>query len=229
MTKNREYIERFTVSERIIHILLFTSLIILSITGLTLKFHETSLAQWIIKLEGGVLFRGKIHRFFALILIGVFFYHILTIMVTRRGHEFFQDMLFKRKDLIDCKGLIMYNLGLVKNMPRFGRFTPIQKIQYFAAGVSVVILGLSGFMLWFETIFMMIFPKWVIDLSRIVHSFEATLGFIILIVWHLYNVHLNPQVFPMDKSWLNGLISKEDLRERHPLEYERIYGKDEGA
>ena len=43
MTNEGEYIQRFTVSERITHILLFSSLIILSITGLTLKYHESAI------------------------------------------------------------------------------------------------------------------------------------------------------------------------------------------
>jgi hypothetical protein len=43
------------------------------------------------------------------------------------------------------------------------------------------------------------------------------------VVWHLYNVHLNPQVFPMSKVWLTGRISKKDLRRDHPLEYERLH------
>jgi hypothetical protein len=38
----------------------------------------------------------------------------------------------------------------------------------------------------------------------------------------MYNVHLSPEVFPMSKVWLNGKISGQELRELHPLEYERI-------
>jgi formate dehydrogenase subunit gamma len=176
------------------------------------------------KLEGGVLFRGKIHRTAALILIATFVYHLLSIMFSRRGHEFLQDMIFRKKDLRDCLGLVRYNLGLQKEMPVFDRFTCVEKFQYFAAGLATVLLGVSGFILWFETLFMMVFPKWMIDLNRMVHSFEATVGFLVLVVWHLYNVHLNPQVFPMSRVWLDGKISKEDLKRNHPLEYERLYG-----
>jgi formate dehydrogenase subunit gamma len=225
MENETGYIQRFTVSERTIHILLFSSLIVLSITGLTLKYHEAFFSQWIMKLEGGVLFRGKIHRIAALILIATFLYHLLSIMFTRRGHEFFQDMIFRKKDLKDCAGLARYNLGLQKEMPAFDRFTCVEKFQYFAVGLATVLLGVSGFILWFETLFMMVFPKWMIDLNRMVHSFEATVGFLVLVVWHLYNVHLNPQVFPVSRVWINGKISKEDLKRNHPLEYERLYGK----
>ncbi len=221
-------IQRFTASERAIHILLFCSLIVLSITGLALKYHDSALGQWFIRVEGGVLFRGKIHRIAALALIATFAYHLLSVIFTRRGHEFFHDMLFRGKDVRDCIDLVKYNLGLRKETPRFDRFTCVEKFQYLAAGLATILLGLSGFMLWFETLFMMVFPKWMIDLNHVVHSFEATVGFLVLVVWHLYNVHLNPQVFPMNKVWLTGRISKEEMQANHPLEYERRYGNDKG-
>jgi formate dehydrogenase subunit gamma len=224
MTDN--YIQRFTPSERVVHILLFSSLIVLSVTGLTLKYHESSFAQWLIRLEGGILVRGMIHRLAALLLICTVAYHFLSIMVTKRGHEFFHDMLFGKKDLSDFINLVKYNIGIRSEMPLFDRFTCVEKFQYWAVGFSTILLGLSGFVLWFETPFMFVFPKWTIDLNRSLHSFEATVGFLVLVVWHLYNVHLNPRVFPMSRVWLDGKISLEEMKRDHPLEYERLYGKD---
>jgi len=224
MVNEGDRIQRFTTSERTIHVLLFASLIILSITGLTLKYHESWPAQWIIRLEGGVLFGGKIHRLAALVLIATFLYHILTVMLTKRGIGFFRDMMFERKDFSDGMDLVRYNLGLRTRKPLFDRFTCIEKFQYWAVGIAIVFLGLSGFVLWFETSFMIILPKWMMDLNRVIHSFEATVVFLILVVWHLYNVHLNPRVFPMNRVWLTGTVSKEDMKNDHPLEYQRLFG-----
>ncbi len=223
MANGGEYVQRFTVSERIVHILLFSSLIVLSITGLTLKYHESALAQWIIRVEGGVLFRGKIHRFAALVLMATFALHVLSIIFSRRAHAFFHDMIFRKEDVSSFVGIVKYNLGLRKELPAFDRFTCIEKFQYWATGVAVVLLGASGVLLWGETLFMMVFPKWAIDLNHVIHSFEATVGFLVLVVWHLYNVHLNPRVFPMSNVWLTGRISKEELKRDHRLEYERRY------
>jgi hypothetical protein len=48
---------------------------------------------------------------------------------------------------------------------------------------------------------------------------------VILFLWHLYNVHLHPSVFPMNPAWLTGKVSVEWLREEHPLEYEKLKGE----
>jgi len=73
---------------------------------------------------------------------------------------------------------------------------------------------------------MIFFPKIVLDLAIIIHGYQGLLAFAVLFLWHLYNVHLHPSVFPMNPSWITGKVSAEWLREEHPLEYEKL--KEEG-
>ena len=80
----------------------------------------------------------------------------------------------------------------------------------------------SGFFLWASNLSFRLFPLWVYDIFQIIHSYEAILAFLAIIIWHLYNVHLTPDVFPMSRVWLDGKISGHDLRMHHPLEYEAI-------
>jgi len=49
------------------------------------------------------------------------------------------------------------------------------------------------------------------------------MAFLVVLTWHLYNAHLAPEVFPYNPSIFTGRISREHLREDHPLEYERLF------
>ena len=70
-------------------------------------------------------------------------------------------------------------------------------------------------------------PKFMLDLTLVIHGYQGLLIFVILLFWHLYIVHLHPSVFPMNPAWLTGKVDSEWLRQEHPLEYEKL--KEEGV
>jgi cytochrome b subunit of formate dehydrogenase len=87
----------------------------------------------------------------------------------------------------------------------------------------------TGLILWFPNQAMTYLPKWTLDVATVIHSYEALLAFLAIIIWHFYHVHLNPESFPMSKIWLTGKISERELKELHPLEYLRIAGRSGGS
>jgi cytochrome b subunit of formate dehydrogenase len=218
-------ITRFSLNFRVQHIILFTSLIVLSVTGLSLMFHENWLAALILRLEGGVETRGAIHRLAALALIGVSFYHFLYILLTETGHKEFMKLKPRGKDFGDLFQTVKFDLGKSDEEPSFGKFDYKQKFQYGGVVIGLGLMILTGLILWFETLSMAIMPKWAIDVTFVVHGYEGLWAFMVLFLWHMYNVHLNPDVFPMDWTWITGKISLEDLKEKHYLEYQDITGK----
>ncbi len=111
---------------------------------------------------------------------------------------------------------------LFKEAPRYDRYNFVEKFEYWAVGWGAAVMIVSGFFMWKVDLSLRLFPLWVHDIFIIVHSYEAMLAFLAIIIWHMYNVHLNPEVFPMSKVWLNGKITGRELRTLHPLEYERI-------
>ena len=218
----RVEIQRFTLSERLQHGVLMISTLVLLITGFSLLFHDLWIGRWLLWLEGGVQGRGLIHRWAAAILMGVCGYHFLYILFTDRGHAQFMSMRPRRQDVRDLLQVVRLNLGRPAQRPAFDRFDYRQKFQYWAffiAGASMIVSGLA---LWFATQAMAVMPKWTFDLLAVLHGWESIVIFLLLFVWHLYDVHLRPEVFPMDWSWLTGRISLADLRARHRAEYERL-------
>jgi formate dehydrogenase subunit gamma len=81
---------------------------------------------------------------------------------------------------------------------------------------------ISGFFMWNVELSLKLFPLWVHDIFVIAHGYEAMLAFLAIIIWHMYNVHLNPEVFPMSKIWINGRITGHELKTLHAVEYRKI-------
>jgi cytochrome b subunit of formate dehydrogenase len=77
----------------------------------------------------------------------------------------------------------------------------------------------TGAILWRPEWFLDWTPTWTFEVCRVVHGFEATLAFLAIIIWHMYHVHLRPGVFPMSRVWLDGKITRGELRHHHPREY----------
>lgn len=213
---------RFTLNERLQHALLMVSTVVLLITGFSLLFHDLWIGRWLLWMEGGITGRGLIHRWAAVILLGVCLYHLLYILFTERGHAQFMHMRPRLQDVRDLVQIIRLNLGRSSDRPVCDRFDYRQKFQYYAFFLASVSMVLSGLSLWFATEAMAVMPKWAFDVLAVLHGQESIVIFLLLFVWHLYDVHLRPEVFPMDWSWITGRISVGDLKERHRVEYDRL-------
>jgi cytochrome b subunit of formate dehydrogenase len=215
-------IQRFTLNERLQHVFLMLSTLALLITGFSLLFHDVWIGRWLLWLEGGVQGRGVIHRWAAGLLMAACGYHFIYILFTERGHAQFMQMRPSGQDVRDFLRVMQMNLGRPVEQPAFDRFDYRQKFQYWAfllAGATMIVSGLT---LWFATEAMAVIPKWLFDLLAVLHGRESIVIFLVLFLWHLYDVHLRPEVFPMDWTWITGRISLSELQKRHSLEYERL-------
>lgn len=223
-----EEIVRFSLTFRIQHIVLFTSCIILILTGMPLKFPDSGLAKAFFGLVGGVPASALMHRMGAtgLTVVGVF--HMTYIMFTGEGRREFMQLLPRPKDVRDVVANVRYFLGMSAVGARFGRFSYIEKFDYWAVYWGMVVMIGSGAMLWFQDATMAILPKFALDMALEAHSDEALLATLAIIVWHFYNVHFNPSNFPVSWTWWTGRISKQKMIHHHPLEYEQLLARARG-
>jgi hypothetical protein len=54
------------------------------------------------------------------------------------------------------------------------------------------------------------------------HSGEALLAMLVVLLWHFYDVIFCPSVLPLDTAMITGKISRERMMHEHPREYERL-------
>ncbi len=222
--RHDDEIQRFTANELAQHWVLMITLTVLALTGLALFAHGTLIGRVLMAIEGGMEARGAIHRFFAVVLMLLTAWHFLYVVFTERGHRQLMEMLPRASDLSGFARLLGYYLGRAPEVPAFGRFTPMQKLQYWGAGIGSLMMIGTGLILWFHTQAMAVLPKWLFDVTTIVHGYEGLILFILLFGWHLYIVHLSPGNFPMQRTFLSGRISRQRLWQEHRLEYRELFG-----
>lgn len=222
-TQEEKFI-RMTLNERIQHLCLLTSFITLVITGFALKFPEALWVQWSRSLlgEGAFEFRGILHRIAAVVMVAVSVYHLFYISFTPRGRKLVRDLWFGLSDITDLKNSFLYLIGRTTERPLFGRFSYIEKAEYWAVVWGTVVMGITGSLLWFVDIFLPVISNSGMEISTAIHYYEAILASLAILVWHFYFIIFNPDVYPMNKAWLTGTLTREEMEHEHPLELEEI-------
>ncbi len=214
--------ERMNRNERIQHFLTLSTFFTLVITGFALKF------KWSLPLlsdEANVALRGWGHRVAALVMTATCIYHVLYVALTVRGRDQIARMLPGPQDLRDVVAMGKYYAGLSDHKPRFGRYSYVEKAEYWALVWGSVVMIVTGFMLWFENETLKRIPMWGLDVATIIHYYEAILATLAIIVWHLYYVIVNPDFAPMSFTWIDGKISRYHMEHEHPLELEELEGR----
>jgi cytochrome b subunit of formate dehydrogenase len=234
MSIKEKYVIRFTRLNRILHVLMIISFLILSLTGMSLKFSYTGWARVLSKFFGGFEMAGYWHRFAAIIMIIVFTTHLID-LVRLRKKEFKSwkalligknSMLFNKQDWQDFRSSLKWFVGKGPR-PEYGRWTYWEKFDYFAVFWGMFVIGSTGMTLWFPEFFTNFFPGWMINVATIIHSDEALLatGFIFTI--HFFNTHLRPEKFPMDIVIFSGMMPLDEFKLDRPEEYKALVEKGE--
>ncbi|HTW48302.1 MAG TPA: hypothetical protein VMD92_10145 [Acidobacteriaceae bacterium] len=225
--KKERYFQRFTLGQRYLHAVLFSTFLGLAATGLPLRF---SSAPWAVRFArlvdgfGTILF---FHKFCALILTVAFLIHLRDIVVrgfmNREKGIFWgpTSMVANWKDVKDLFGHMRWFLGLGPK-PKFERYAYWEKFDYWAVFWGMVVIGFSGYAMWFAPFFARFLPGWALNAALIIHSEEGLLAILFIFAIHFVNTHLRPDSFPMDYVIFTGRESEEEYKKRRPQEYERM-------
>ncbi len=205
------------IAEHWAHVLTFGVLVC---TGLAQKFYSLNISQFIIIHLGGIDSVRLIHRFAGIVFSLGVISHLAIAAIGIIYRKWQPSMVITKKDFTDVVHNIRYYLGLENNPTRGGRYTYKQKFEYWGILTGVLLMMLTGVILWFPAVVTKFLPGEVIPAAKVLHTNEALVVFLIISIWHIYNAIFSPDVFPLDTSIFTGYISKERMLCEHPEELE---------
>jgi len=237
----KRYFFRFSLVQRVQHIVLFSTVIVLALTGFPLRYYDQPWAKPLYEFFGGINIAPWIHRITGSILLALFLFHtgywIYLFFKNRVGRlireerltvvnfikEFFSmEMIPNKKDVIDFIAMWKYLTFFTDQRPQYDRMSWKEKFDYFAPYWGIPILGPAGVALWFRDEVTQYIPGILLNAFYIMHTDEALLAAIFLFFVHWYNVHYSPEKFPMGTVFLTGYLSEDDMIHEHYDEYQSI-------
>jgi cytochrome b subunit of formate dehydrogenase len=99
--------------------------------------------------------------------------------------------------------------------PLFDRFSYVEKAEYWALVWGTAVMIITGFTLWFDNIVVQWVPKGFLDVILVIHYYEAWLATLAILIWHMYSTVFNPQVYPMNPSWIDGKMPRYMYQHEH--------------
>jgi cytochrome b subunit of formate dehydrogenase len=210
---------RFGAQQRGQHILIITSVFVLALTGLPMKFFDWPSSQWFIGVLGGIDNVRAVHHYAAWLMIATCAYHLVSIIVAR---PFSLAMLPNFQDVKDFIQDMKHTFHLSKEPPQFDRFSYRNKAAYLMVYPGSLVMILTGLILLYPAGATSHLPGWAVPLALVLHSDAAVLAVGWLGMVHMYFAHFSRHAIPFDMSVITGKVPLERYKEEFPLEYARI-------
>ena len=211
----QHFVMRMPLRFRLQHATLLTSFIVLVLTGFALKFPDSWFASM---LSLGEHKRQLLHRIAAVFLIGVSVYHVFDVAFSRAGRKLVSDLFPTLNDARTAWQNVCYYLGLTSRKPEFTRFNYAEKAEYWALVWGMVVMAVTGIMLWAKVLVGNHLPRWWLDIATAIHFYEAVLATLAIVVWHFYQVFFDPDVYPMNWAWWDGKMTLHHYQDEHGLD-----------
>jgi cytochrome b subunit of formate dehydrogenase len=211
--------------ERFQHAVLAISFITLIWTGFALKYPDQWWARPLLLMEGKVSVRSLIHRIAAAVFVAISITHLIATIANRKLREHWKEMLPNTNDPREALSNFAYNLGLGDRKPGRSAHSYIEKAEYWAVVWGAIVMIGSGLLLWADNLALRFLPKSWLDIATSIHLYEAILATLAIVVWHLYSVIFDPDVYPLNTAFLTG----HSVIKSHGTEHSREHAPQHGA
>ena len=212
-------VERFNFVSRFTHWGHTVTFILCLFTGLALFFDSV---DWLAAIFGGYVGAGIVHRVAAVALTLIIAYFILFNF--RVIIAWIKDIF--RFGMNDIGFLLKFPaefLGFHVNIPPQTKFNGGEKGNSLVTPTMVILLAISGYIMWFPTIF----PKWMVLIAYPTHDIAMVLA-TCMVCMHGYLGSFHPGSGESFWGMWKGTVREDWAKAHHATWYEETYGqKDE--
>jgi formate dehydrogenase subunit gamma len=207
MKNDPKQILRYTPSERANHWLTAAAFFLAALSGLALfePFYYP-LSQWF----GGGTWTRILHPFFGVVIALSFGVMIIKYWQLNIMTDADREWLRHVRELVNSDD---------RSMPETGKFNGGQKILFWLLTACMVLLFLSGIVIW-RVYFSFLFPVWLIRVASVVHAASAAV-MIGLIIFHIYaGIWTKESINAMVYGWVRRAWAKQ----HHPAWFREMTG-----
>jgi hypothetical protein len=192
------YVERFSPRQRLEHFVGMVLFTVLAVTGLPQKYADAGWASWLVGALGGIETVRWFHRTAGVLFSIMTAIHVGSAIATVLRGTASLSIVPTRQISPTPSPICRYHLGSIDHQARFDRFDFRQKFECWGLLMGAAVVDQHRLGAPVSN------PDGVAaagraDWWRRSHtSNERLLAFLVVVVWHIYNAHLNPDVFPFD-------------------------------
>ena len=209
-TATRPGIVRYTASQRANHWLTAITFVLLAASGLAF-FHPAFFP--LVNLFGSPQWARILHPWIGLVMFASL--TVLALGMWRRN-------LWAKNDTQWLRQIDDVVLNHDERMPPIGKYNPGQKLLFFVMVGSLVLLLLTGLVIWRSVVGVVIpWPIWLYRFSALLHAFVA----FVLIAGIIVHIYSALWVKGSITAMVRGSVSRAWARHHHPLWYEETTGK----
>ncbi len=198
--------------ERWQHAILIVSFVLLVWTGFALRYPDFWLSQPLVAWEKHFPVRGTLHRVGAVLITVLSVAHIVSLWRSHRLRQHWRKLWPSVSDIGEAWRSFLYAVGLSSHKPAVAAHSYVAKAEYWSVVWGTAVMAITGFLLWANRYTFAWFPREWLDAAAALHFYEAVLASLAIVVWHFYTVIFDPEVYPVDSAWLNGISSRRRLR-----------------
>ena len=188
-------IKRFTLMQRLFHLLLMLSFLTQGATGLARMYIETPWGKRLIWLFGGYESALTVHKYVGIFMICGFLVYILYLFFQidwrHFPHSLFgpDSLVPKSHDIKDFFHHIGWFLGMTK-APQFDRWGYWEKFDYWAVFWGIPILGITGLVMAYSLTASRFIPGWGLNVVFWIHRIEAIIAMCHVFIIHFFIGHI---------------------------------------